>query len=326
MLAFSSPLFFYRISSDALLALRRLGASGCARTSAQQMYRRTMHTDRVLACSLQEKHTMQGSLGEKIGEGISADVHAWAPGQVIKLFKAGTRQRICWYEARITRAVFAAGVPAPEVFGEITLEGRHGIVLSRHDGPTLLGHYRSGAVTFEQAGNILADLAMSVHRMPPPPEVINLQEYVEHSLRNHPGRLPEHLATGLLALIERLGPADGLCHVDIHPGNVIVSADGPKLIDWITAVRAPAAFDLARIHVGLAEVAPHLVDNPERPRAVNMAAQSEYARLAGMSSAELKAAIEPYLPIARAVVIFGDFPHLREWLIQRIEAALCTEG
>jgi hypothetical protein len=28
---------------------------------------------------------MRGSLGEKIGEGAFADVHAWAPGQVVKL-------------------------------------------------------------------------------------------------------------------------------------------------------------------------------------------------------------------------------------------------
>ena len=32
---------------------------------------------------------MRGSLGEKIGEGVFADVHAWAPGQVVKLFKSG---------------------------------------------------------------------------------------------------------------------------------------------------------------------------------------------------------------------------------------------
>jgi hypothetical protein len=38
----------------------------------------------------------------------------------------------------MTRAAFAAGLPAPEVFDEVTLEGRFGIVLSRFDGPTLL--------------------------------------------------------------------------------------------------------------------------------------------------------------------------------------------
>ena len=44
---------------------------------------------------------MQGSLGEKIGEGAFADVHAWAPGQVVKLFKASVRQRTRSHEARM---------------------------------------------------------------------------------------------------------------------------------------------------------------------------------------------------------------------------------
>ena len=71
---------------------------------------------------------MRGSLGDKIGEGVFADVHAWSPGQVVKLFKAGVPPWIGAHEARMTRAVFAAGGPAPEVLGEVTLEGRFGIV------------------------------------------------------------------------------------------------------------------------------------------------------------------------------------------------------
>src|SRR5476649_1114903 len=64
---------------------------------------------------------MQGSLGEKIGEGTSADVHAWAPGQVVKLFKSGVSPRLSRHEAQMTRVMFAAGAPAPEVFGEVIL-------------------------------------------------------------------------------------------------------------------------------------------------------------------------------------------------------------
>ena len=52
---------------------------------------------------------MQGSLGEKIGEGAMADVHAWAPGQVVKLCKPGIPHWVLQHEARMTRAVFAAG-------------------------------------------------------------------------------------------------------------------------------------------------------------------------------------------------------------------------
>ena len=90
---------------------------------------------------------MRGSLGEKIGEGAYADVHAWAPGRVVKLFKPGFPQRYAWWEARMARAAFAAGAPAPEMFDEVTLEGRFGIVLRRFDGPTLLHLSRSGAMT-----------------------------------------------------------------------------------------------------------------------------------------------------------------------------------
>ena len=90
---------------------------------------------------------MQGSLGEKIGQGVFAEVHAWAPGQVVKLFKDGFPPRLGQQEARMTRAVFAAGLPAPEVFGEVTADGRFGIVLGRLDGPTLLQVTRSGTVT-----------------------------------------------------------------------------------------------------------------------------------------------------------------------------------
>ena len=126
---------------------------------------------------------MQGSLGEKIGEGAFSEAYAWAPGQVVKLFKPGVSHLLGRHEARMIRAVRAAGVPAPDVFGEVTLDGRFGILLERLDGPTLWHLSRTGAVTFEQAGAIVAALAMSVHKTPPPPEVLSMREYMEDSLR-----------------------------------------------------------------------------------------------------------------------------------------------
>ena len=71
---------------------------------------------------------------------------------------------------------------------------------------------------------------------------------------------------------------------------------------------------------------PKIVDNPARPRAVNAAVQSEYARLAGMSAAALTVAMEPYLPVARVVILARPLPALQEWLIQRVEADLRVEN
>ena len=79
----------------------------------------------------------------------------------------------------MTRAVFAAGGPAPEVLDEVTLEGRFGIVLPRLDGPTLLQLSRTGAMTSGQAGAILATLYLSVHRTPPPPDVLSLRDWMD---------------------------------------------------------------------------------------------------------------------------------------------------
>jgi Phosphotransferase enzyme family len=98
-------------------------------------------------------------------------------------------------------------------------------------------------------------------------------------------------------VIERLGPGDRLCHGNLHPANVIMTADDPRLIDWGGATRAPAGLDLACCHFLQTEFIPERVPDPERPRATNAAMQSEYARLVGMSRAALTAAMEPCLPI-----------------------------
>ena len=153
--------------------------------------------------------------------------------------------------------------------------------------------------------------------------MLSLRDYMESQLRLDDGKLPKHIATDILALIDRLPPGDNLCHGDLTPGNVIMTAEGAKLIDWAGAMRGPAALELGFLHVILSELAPEIADNPERPRATNVAAQTEYARLAGISPAALTAAMEPYLPIVRTFVVLGDaVPSLRGRLIQRIEAAL----
>ena len=150
-----------------------------------------------------------------------------------------------------------------------------------------------------------------------------MRECMEARLDHDDGKLPKHIATEILALIDRLPPGDGLCHTDLSPGNVIMTSEGPKLVDWAGAMCGPAVLELGFLHVVLSELAPEIADNPERPRATNATAQTEYARLTGISPAELTAAMEPYLPIVRTFIVMGNVvPSLRERLIQRIEAGL----
>ncbi len=270
---------------------------------------------------------MQGALGEKIGEGAFADVHAWAPGRVVKLFKAGVPRRIPWFEARMTRAAFAAGAPAPEVLDEVTVEGRFGIVLPRLDGPTLLQLVQTGAVSPAEAGAILATLGFSVHKTPPPPEALPLRDYMEGSFRLSGGTVPGPIAAGILALIDRLPPEGRLCHCDLHPGNVIMTAEGPRLIDWTGTKRGSVALDLGCSHIILSEIQPKSFGDPERQRAVDAALQSEYARRGGLSPAALTAAVEATLPVVRAFVLLGGAapPAVRERMLRRLEDDVRSE-
>ena len=270
---------------------------------------------------------MAGFLGEKIGEGAFADVHAWAPGQVLKLFKASVPRRISWWEARMTRAVFAAGGPAPEVLEEVKVEGRFGLVLPRLVGPTLLQQLQAGAVTTAEAGAILATLGLSVHSTPSPPDVLPLRDYMEGSLKLSEGEIPDHVARGVLAMIDRLPSDDALSHCDLHPDNVIMTPEGPKLIDWTGTKRGGAPVDLACCHFLLTELVPESLGDPDRQGALNAALQSAYTLLAGMSPAALTAAIEAHLPIVRVFFLLGGAarPATRQRLLQRLEADLPPE-
>jgi Ser/Thr protein kinase RdoA (MazF antagonist) len=267
---------------------------------------------------------IDGSLGDKIGEGGSADVYAWAPGQVVKLFRADVPRRIPKWEARMTQAVFAAGGPAPEVLGMVEVEGRLGFVLPRLEGPTLKTRLWSGAMTAEEGGSILAELAFSVHRTPAPSEVLPMRDYMELSLRLPDARIPESIAQGVLALIDRMPPDDRLSHCDLHAGNVIMAPEGPRIIDWVGVKRGGAALDLACCQFLWTEVEHDSLGDPELRRALNVAMQSEYARRTGLSAAALRANVQAHLPIVRVFFLLGGLacPATRERLLKLCKADL----
>ncbi len=272
---------------------------------------------------------MRGSLGEKIGEGAFADVHAWAPGQVVKLFKAGRSQRAAWWEARMTRAAFAAGAPAPEVLGEVTLEGRFGIVLSRLDGPTLLQLSRTGAMTFRAGGldprdprHIRSQDAPAAGRTLPArlygPLVAGLRRQASEAHRRghpHPDRPP---VAGGRAVPLRSSPRqrdhDGGWSENSSTGSVWSARPPPSTLRSATFSFPSSSRNSSTIRSGRAATM-----RPCSPR---------YARLAGMSQAALTAAMEPYLPIVRVFALLAGWcgPAQRERLIQRVEATLRSES
>jgi aminoglycoside phosphotransferase (APT) family kinase protein len=48
------------------------------------------------------------------------------------------------------------------------------------------------------------------------------------------------------AALARRPHGEAVCHGDLHPGNVIMSPQGPVIIDWIDASRGDPLADVAR--------------------------------------------------------------------------------
>jgi Ser/Thr protein kinase RdoA (MazF antagonist) len=142
------------------------------------------------------------------------------------------------------------------------------------------------------------------------------------SLQLPDAHIPKHIAHGVLARIDGLPPDERLAHCDLHPGNVIMTTEGPRLIDWTGAKRGGAALDLAVCHFIWNELVVEGFGAPEQQQALGAAMQSEYARLAGVSLEALRVAVKAHLPVVRVFFLLGGMarPATRERLLQRLDA------
>ncbi len=120
-------------------------------------------------------------------------------------------------EADVMRWLFSQGYPVPEVHD---VDGAD-LVMARVEGPTMAESMLNGDLDPSAGGDLLSDLHDRLHGLP------------------H----PEAAASQCMA------------HLDLHPLNVLLSPDGPVVIDWSNARLAEPALDTALTVVILASAA-----------------------------------------------------------------------
>jgi hypothetical protein len=148
--------------------------------------------------------------GALIGTGRDCDVFEAGPGRVLRRNRDGRSTEV---EALTMRHCAAHGYPVPEVFDADGAD----IVMQRLDGPTMLDDMSRRPWTMRAKARQLAELIDRLGRLP----------------------LPDH---------ELPTAVDGggmLVHLDLHPDNVILTADGPIVIDWSNAGLGVAGLDAA---------------------------------------------------------------------------------
>jgi aminoglycoside phosphotransferase (APT) family kinase protein len=146
-------------------------------------------------------------LGPKIAEGRDSEIYDHGPGKVMRIAR-DLRSLVA--EAEIMQYARSHGYPVPEVHDA----GEGYLVMDRLEGKTML----DDAIPFKigRAGRTLSRLHDQLHRIP----------------------APEGIRSAMIA-------GDRLVHGDLHPLNVLMTPDGPVVIDWANAAAGDPSFDVA---------------------------------------------------------------------------------
>ena len=182
--------------------------------------------------------------GEMISSGRTAEIFAWKDDQVLKLFLKEFSAEDAEFEARVTEAAHKAGLPVPAVEGAVKVDDRAGIVFERVEGPIMTIAMVSRPWKFFKLARMMAELHQAMHscEMPGLP---SQREALKRIIRDRVA-LPSHMKEALLKVLEQLPDSNALCHGDFHPENILMTARGPIVIDWLTAKRGDPMADVAR--------------------------------------------------------------------------------
>lgn len=260
-------------------------------------------------------------LGPLVGIGRTAEVYGWDDTHVLKLFHTTMPFASIAAEARFAQVVTAAGLPAPAAVDPlIEVNGRHGIVYARVDGPTMLALLASDPQRLEELAGQFGALHAQMHQCACS-KLPGQRGALERAIAYAPA-LPERLRGRVLQHLARRPGGDAICHGDFHPDNIVMTAQGAVIIDWMTATCGNPVADVARTTL-LFRTADAPESNPVLAAALEQARHHFYAlyRRAYEEQLPLVAAeVEAWLPVLAAARLAERVPEEAERLLRIVES------
>jgi streptomycin 6-kinase len=181
-----------------------------------------------------------------IAEGREAEIYAWEDGAVLRLFRDARSSASLDNERRGMIAARAVVPSVPAILGETVIDGRHGLIMERVDGPDLLTLLAGKPWQVWKIGLICGDQHARLHAAAAPPELMSARDSIGlHAAAVLP-HLPQHIAAAASRAVADMPDGGALLHGDFHPGNILLSSRGPVVIDWPNATRGDPHADVAR--------------------------------------------------------------------------------
>ncbi|MCB0970546.1 MAG: phosphotransferase [Acidimicrobiales bacterium] len=185
-----------------------------------------------------------------LAEGREAVVHEWVDGTVLRLMRSSEGAEAMARAGAASEAARRAGVPTPRVHETVEVDGRPGQVVARVDGPDLFAHLAANPLRLWRGADLLAEVQADLHGVTAPTSLPSTHERLRARLDGS-DLVPPPAARRALDLLADLPEGTALCHGDLHPGNLLVTPEGPMLIDWSNATRGDPLADVARTQVML---------------------------------------------------------------------------
>jgi uncharacterized protein (TIGR02172 family) len=182
-------------------------------------------------------------LGRPLASGRTAENFLWDVGKVIKLFHSDWEEPDVQGEAHKARAVHAAGLPIPAVFGVVEVNGRYGVLYDRINGISFNKGFQSQPWRLFSTARWMADIHHDIHSCSIP----DLPSVHDNMIRcfQRMKEMPDDVQYALLKLLDRLPQGEAVCHGDFHPENIYLNGSTPVILDWMDTVRGNPLADVA---------------------------------------------------------------------------------
>src|SRR5271157_2288140 len=185
--------------------------------------------------------------GALLAKGRTAEVYFWGDTQVLKLFYDWCPRNWIQRETDVAQTISQTDIPAPKCFGTVTVDNRTGIVFQKVQGPSLLSLMTSNPVRISSYARLMADLHIQMHKNDAR-TLLPLRSWLTRCIQEAEA-LPSDLRDFARSILQELPDGKALCHFDFHPGQIIMSKEGPIVLDWMTAFQGDPLADVARTSI-----------------------------------------------------------------------------
>lgn len=257
-------------------------------------------------------------IGELLGIGNTARVYRWGKTEVIKIFYD---QSSAMNEANNAEIISNLKLRSPNYGGLVEYEGKMSIVYERIDGPTMLWNIEPTAQSMSYHARLMANLQCEIHQVEH--KILpNLKPKITQQI-NHSQEISNHDKQMITNRLNSLPDGNAICHYDFHPDNIIISPNGPIIIDWLNLLVGNQEADVTRTSMmiqshSLPPNAPSWLMHRELRELFNKEYITEYINLTGMEEEFLERWMIPTLAV-RIDEMQGEY---RQEIIDKLQIRL----